>query len=72
MSADLASLRIAEERIEWGAEETGESAYLRWYRCTSREDAERCVARWKHEFPTKAFRVVSRRVIVTQWADADE
>ena len=61
----LASLRIAEDRIEWGVKcALGVAAALdekdaRWYAA-------------KVRLSCGPHRVVSRRVIVTQWADADE
>ena len=64
-SADLASLRIAEERVEWAvACELGIAAALdekdaRWHAAEVR-------------LSCGPHRVVSRRVIVTPWADADE
>ena len=55
---DLASLRIAEDRVEWAVLDDADEAWT----YPTRETAER-VARYEGR------RVVSRRVIVTEWAE---
>ena len=65
---DLASLRIAEERVEWGV-----LCCRRQQQFDGREAAERYVANINvNALPCAPHRVVSRRVIVTEWAEADE
>ena len=56
---DLSSLRIAEDRIEWAVLDDAGDAWD----YPSREAAERVARR-------DGCPLVSRRVIVTQWADA--
>ena len=70
---DLASLRIAEDRIEWSVKEARESGDVYWDTHDSREDAERDLAWWRRKYPLRRFPGVgARHVITTEWADADE
>lgn len=72
-SADLASLRIAEDRVEWAVKEARESGDVYWDTRDDRDDAERDLAWWRAKYPLRQFPgVASRHVFVTQWADADE
>ena len=67
-SADLASLRIAEDRVEWGVDLT---TYIS--ERANREEAQDSARYFDGTWPDEApHRVVSRRVITTEWAEADE
>ena len=65
---DLTSLRIAEERVEWGVDLT---SYIS--ERANREEAEESARYFNGVWPDEApHRVVSRRVITTEWAEVDE
>ena len=66
---DLASLRIAEDRVEWAVRETRESGDVYWDRRASLKDAETDLAWWRRKYPRRTFDVVSHRVITTEWAE---
>lgn len=68
--SDLASLRIAEDRVEWAVRESRESGDVYWDRRASLEDAETDLASWRRTYPRRTFDVVSHRVITTCWASA--
>ena len=68
MSADLASLRIAEERIEWGV--TCALLGSDVEHASSREGAFRHASTSDALAPSCGpHRVVSRRVITTDWVE---
>ena len=67
MSADLASLRIAEDRTEW-AVECDNGLHVDGYR--DKSEAARWAVRLDCARPDSgSHRVVSRRVITTEWAE---
>lgn len=66
-------LPIAEERVEWAVTERRGSGDVYWDTRTAREDAETDLAWWRRKYPNRVFSgISSRRVIVTQWAEADD
>lgn len=70
-SADVASLRIADEHTEWAVKEVRESGDVYWDTLTTRADVERDLAWFQRKYPNQTFRVVSHRVIVTEWSETE-
>ena len=67
-NADLASLRIAEDRVEWAVR-----AHDQIFPMDTPDDALRLARKFDRDPKDPGpHRVVSHRVIVTEWADADE
>ena len=68
---DLASLRIAEDRVEWAVREARQSGDVYWDTRDDRDDAESDLRVLRHRYPLRKFSIVSRRLIVTEWSETE-
>lgn len=71
MSADLASLRIAEDRVEWAVKEVRESGDVYWDARRTRIASESDLLWLRRKYPERTYRIASHRVIVTEWSETE-